>query len=729
MQRSLGWLRILGALIVGLLLIETITPQPVRAASWGGRASLPEGRGGHTATLLPDGRVLVVGGETAANDPNTALNKATVYNAQTNTWTEVATMSAARAGHTATLLSNGRVLVVGGAGAARGGGAAPSPAEIFNPANDTWSASPGATERVHHTATLLPDGRVLIVGGEDLQSGGATSRADSEIYDPGTNSWSPAGSMASSRAGHAAIILPTGQVMVMGGAKVASGTATPLATTELYDPATNRWSSGPSLAVPRTEFTATSLQSGKVLAVGGDASCLATAELFDLATNRWAPTGPMAASRARQTATLLASGRVLVVGGDLRRAGTSVGPTTVGALSVDNALALPTLQTTELYDPATDSWSPYDPLPQPRSGHTATLLPDGQLLVVGGFGDNGAAISSVVGSQTQAQAPAPTSAPQQSVAPSAAPSAPPPPPPPAPSPADFTLSALPPSRTVAPGESTTYAITIVRANLPAAINLSIAGLPQAVVATFDANPTTANAVLTLTTTAGAGPGTYFLPITGTGAGLTRVTTVTLVITAPPTPTRTPARSASPQASPSPSPTATFTPTPTATATPTPTDEPSQPDPTKTPTRTPTRTPARTPTRTSTATSTATSTPTSTPTNTQKPPRSPANPPDGTPGIASAGQPLLVAHVAANPLPASDDGGADVSKVVAANALDCPAQTAGLPTAGGGWWANQRAPVSPTLLVLALLALGTGALAAWGWRRRIRELDRERSADA
>ena len=91
--------------------------------------------------------------------------------------------------------------------------------------------------------------------------------------------------------------------------------------------------------------------------------------------------------------------------------------------------------------------------------------------------------------------------------------------------------------------------------------------------------------------------------------------------------------------------------------------------------------------------------------------------------------MLVAHVAANPLPASDDGGADVSKVVAANALDCPAQTASLPTAGGGWWANQRDPVSPTLLVLALLALGTGALAAWGWRRRVRELDRERSADA
>src|SRR5689334_12285474 len=120
MQRSLRWLRILGALVIALLLVETIAPQPARAASWAGRAPLPEGRGEHTATLLPDGRVLVVGGQTDAANANTALNKATIYNAQTNSWAEAATMTAARSGHTATLLPDGRVLVVGGESASGG---------------------------------------------------------------------------------------------------------------------------------------------------------------------------------------------------------------------------------------------------------------------------------------------------------------------------------------------------------------------------------------------------------------------------------------------------------------------------------------------------------------------------------------------------------------------------------------------------------------------------------
>src|SRR5262245_14684326 len=129
MQRSLRWLRVLGATIVVLLLVETVAPQSERAARWEPRASLPEGRGDHTATPLPDGRVLVVGGQSDANAPNTALNKATAYNAQSDTWTEVAAMSAPRSGHTATLLPDGRVLVVGGEQSAGGAPAAPRPAE------------------------------------------------------------------------------------------------------------------------------------------------------------------------------------------------------------------------------------------------------------------------------------------------------------------------------------------------------------------------------------------------------------------------------------------------------------------------------------------------------------------------------------------------------------------------------------------------------------------------
>jgi N-acetylneuraminic acid mutarotase len=195
-------------------------------------------------------------------------------------------------------------------------------AEIYDPLAHTWSpASSMATARDYHTATLLPNGLVLVTGG--LGSTGYTASA--ELYDPIANTWSPAGSMATARADHTATLLPNGLVLVAGGW---GNGATPnsgvfLASAEIYDPVANTWSPAGSMATVRAGYTATLLPSGLVLAAGGDSDVtqLASADLYDPVANTWSPAGSMATARVYHTATLLVNGVVLVAVGN--GAGTS----------------------------------------------------------------------------------------------------------------------------------------------------------------------------------------------------------------------------------------------------------------------------------------------------------------------------------------------------------------------------------------------------------------------
>ena len=166
--------------------------------------------------------------------------------------------------------------------------------------------------RAGHTATLLPSGNVLVVGGRTDAAG---MPAGAELYNPAANRWSPAGTMAERRLWHTATLLKTGQVLVVG------GTADPgqdcLRTAELYDPATNGWRPAAAMASPRCHATASLLPSGKVLVAGGQnaASVLASAELYDPGANSWMPAAAMSTRRAYHTATVLQSGKVLVAGG------------------------------------------------------------------------------------------------------------------------------------------------------------------------------------------------------------------------------------------------------------------------------------------------------------------------------------------------------------------------------------------------------------------------------
>jgi N-acetylneuraminic acid mutarotase len=323
-------------------------------------------RVGHTATLLPDGRVLVVGGD----DENLTLASAELYNPHVGQWTATGSMSTAREYHTATLLPNGKILVVGGCTApldflSCDHADLTSSAELYDPRTGRWTRTGRmSAARLFQTATLLPNGKVLIAGGcgdPDCNS----ALASAELYDPATGTWSTTGRMSVPRGEHSATLLLDGKVLVSGGRNPSV-----LNSAELYDPVTGRWTGTGAMTGPRYSFTATLLPSGKVLAAGGgnNDSALATAEIYDPVARTWTVTGSMSSARGNHTATLLPDGSVLVTGG----------ATTCDTCTIDAA---------EVYVPCSGSWAVTDSMHMPRADYTATLLPDGTVLVAGGQRD------------------------------------------------------------------------------------------------------------------------------------------------------------------------------------------------------------------------------------------------------------------------------------------------------------------------------------------------------
>src|ERR1035437_2221947 len=369
------------ALALAALALNLSVTQPAQAASWVTNGPMVTARYNHTATLLSNGKVLVAGGVTNYGT-TIGTSSAELFDPATGRGTTTGAMTTSRYDHTATLLPNGKVLVAGGYG-----NDAPyylSSADIYDPATGTWTATApmnGAHE--NHTATLLRSGKVLVTGGADSEGDNLVS----ELYDPATGTWKASGTMKSAFWDHTATLLTNEMVLIAGG----GNNYGPPSRAELYDPATETWTETGAMSTNRSSPTATLLPNGTVLVAGGwvmvqiqtnpplyTSVSMLSAEIYDPTTGNWmTTTNTMTVGRDSQTASLLPNGQVLLAGGF------ESGP---GQLSG-----------VELYDPIIGAWiASTNALNTARWGHTATLLPGGRILVAGGMGSSGVTNSTEV---------------------------------------------------------------------------------------------------------------------------------------------------------------------------------------------------------------------------------------------------------------------------------------------------------------------------------------------
>lgn len=297
-----------------------------KSGTWAVTGSLRDARFQHTATLLPDGRVLVAGGNTVFN---VALASAELYDPVSGTWTATGSLNIARFQHTAHLLANGKVLVV--AGGNQNYTAYESP-ELYDPATGTWTITgPINHARAQHTSNLLPDGRIFITGGATFNF-----NASVEIYNPVSETSTTVGDLNTGRNQHTATLLLNGKVLVVAGRDWNNGA---FGGAELCDPASGTCTNTGSL-IPRYQHKATLLPDGKVLVTGGldiTFNSTASAQLYDPAIGAWRDTHRMNTARMYHTSTLLLNGKVLVAGG------------------AEKDTLYPSA-TAELYDPADGTW-------------------------------------------------------------------------------------------------------------------------------------------------------------------------------------------------------------------------------------------------------------------------------------------------------------------------------------------------------------------------------------
>ena len=399
-------------------LAATSVTATLRVEGFSAAAAMTLARAGHTATLLADGTVLVAGG--VFNGTGVSTTSAEIYCAvvagpctapDLGTFMTVGAMGTARTGHTATLLADGRVLVAGGFDAT----GTPTPtAEVYCAtvssnclAGDLGTFKPAngmATARTGHTATLLPDATVLVAGGDDATAG-FPPNASAEVYCTGTSAicmapdlgkFKAVGPMTTARTRHAATLLADGTVLVTGGEVNNAGTNS--AAAEIYCAAAAGICTSPDvgtfkpvvpgMAIARSAHTVLRLQDGRVLVAGGygpSGTATASAEVYctvvagncgvaDL--GKFKPVGNLVTGRANHTSTLLNDGWALAAGGR------------------DATLAV--LLSSELFHPGSgfDLFTSGASMAAGRSGHAATLLPDGRVLITGGTGAGAVPINS-----------------------------------------------------------------------------------------------------------------------------------------------------------------------------------------------------------------------------------------------------------------------------------------------------------------------------------------------
>lgn len=316
------------------------------------------------------------------------------------TFQRTGSMNVARISHTATLLSNGEVLVAGGDNSSLGGNC-PSSAELFNPSTGAWTLTGCmTTARGNHQAVLLPSGEVLVAGGGSVSN----PLASAELYHPSTGVWTATGSMNTARSNFSLTLLTNGQVLAVQGTSA-----------ELYNPATGTWTVTGSPTSPVGGKNAALLLNGQVLAIGTDGP----SELYSPSSGTWSATGGAGITTLNVITPRLSSGEVLVTSGFIsgNRAESAAalydpstgqftylnGPCRCAAfngallktgevLVAGGTIVVPgnpypsyqTIKSAELWDPSTQAWTTTGNLNGSRSGQSMTVLQNGEVLVAGG---------------------------------------------------------------------------------------------------------------------------------------------------------------------------------------------------------------------------------------------------------------------------------------------------------------------------------------------------------
>ena len=328
------------------VLYSVAQAQSTSNPSWSYTGNLNGARYDHSATLLSDGRVLVAGGW--GHGYLGVESGAEIYDPASGTWSTTGSLNAPRFGHTAMLLPNSQVLVVGGLTANSKGLAASRTAELYDPMTGRWRASRSLSSVRVGPAVLLPNGKVLAVEIADRSN----EVLGAELFDPATETWNSTGAPTIFGS---LTLLPNGMVLVAG-----------FSGAELYDPSTETWRPVGSLHGAAGSLIL--LSNGKVLTVAFDGSGPA-AQLYNPSTETWNSTG--APSFAPQSTTLLLNGKVLALG---------------YYEIIDSQTGVP--NSAEIYDPVTGQWSPTAKLNAARMGYTVTPLSGGRVMVAGGiYGD------------------------------------------------------------------------------------------------------------------------------------------------------------------------------------------------------------------------------------------------------------------------------------------------------------------------------------------------------
>jgi N-acetylneuraminic acid mutarotase len=281
---------------------------------WNATGSLKTPRSRHIAVRLADGKVLVAGGNTTGS--YTFLNSAEIYDPDTGLWSSTGSLNGGRAGHQAMVLADGKVLIAGGEVFQSGRWFNYKTAELYDPTTGGWSSA-GTMNHAHNqfAAVLLANGKVLVISGWSDVSSDMWLQRSTELYDPITRSWTLTGDLMIARAYPTATLLPNGKVLLVGGGDDYIGG---LDTAELYDAATGQWKFTGRLNAGRTWHTATALPNGKVVVAGGyvdSGAILNSAELYDPDSETWSLAGSLNSAHSWHTATLLENGKVLIAGG------------------------------------------------------------------------------------------------------------------------------------------------------------------------------------------------------------------------------------------------------------------------------------------------------------------------------------------------------------------------------------------------------------------------------